>query len=80
MDSKKGTYIFLIIIYVVIAAAFYIRGHYDGRQDLNYYKEKSEKEQRLLWRISYTYPQQWGNIKNTPEYHQCTQYNIEEFQ
>lgn len=80
MDSKKGTYIFLIIIYSVIATAFYIRGHSDGRQDLKYYKEKSEKEQRLLWRVSYTFPDKWDTIKNTPEYHQCRQYEIETLQ
>lgn len=49
-------------------------------QNIEYYKEKSEREQRLLWRTSNTFPEQWEVIKNTPEYHQCIEYNIETLQ
>lgn len=77
MDKDRNMLIFLIVSITLLAVGCYIRGRYDAKQNLEYYKEKSKKEQRLLWRISYTFPEQWELIKNTPEYYPCKQYNIE---
>ena len=79
MDKDRNMWIFFIISITLVAIGCYVRGRYDVKQDLEYYKEKSKKEQRLLWRISYTFPEQWELIKNTPEYNQCRQYEIETF-
>lgn len=67
-----------IILIILIASGYYLLGYYRSYENYKYYKEKSKKEQRLLWRISYTFPEQWELITNTPEYHQCIQYNIED--
>lgn len=76
MKWTKEDIIFIIVI-SIISSLFYLRGYWDAKEDIYYYKEKSRKEQQLLWRIKCTFPQQWENIKNTPEYHQCIQYDIE---